>query len=75
MVFSLSGFATAHLSLGRLRECGHSPGAQGSRHLRLPAVREGIGKDGAETRMVNLRCVPEVDLEGLTITRVDGASF
>lgn len=35
---------------------------------------EGVGKDGAETRMINLRCVPEADLEKLTINKWDGAS-
>lgn len=36
---------------------------------------EGIGKDGEETRMVNLRCIPDCDLDALTIKSVDGASF
>lgn len=36
---------------------------------------EGKGPDGKETRMVNLRCVPDCDIEALTIENVDGASF
>lgn len=35
---------------------------------------EGDGPDGP-TRAVNLRCVPEVDLDALKIKKVDGASF
>jgi hypothetical protein len=30
---------------------------------------------GAPIRAVNLRCVPDIDLETLTIQKVDGASF
>ena len=30
---------------------------------------------GAAMRAVNLRCVPDVDLESLAIEKVDGASF
>ncbi|MET0371673.1 MAG: GFA family protein [Sphingobium sp.] len=35
-----------------------------------------IGKspDG-EMRAINLRCVPDIDLDALTINKVDGASF
>lgn len=36
---------------------------------------EGKGPDGAETRAVNLRCVPDCDLDALEIQKVDGASF
>jgi hypothetical protein len=35
----------------------------------------GQGPDGAEMAAVNLRCVPSVDLDGLSIEQVDGASF
>lgn len=35
---------------------------------------EGKGKDG-ETRAVNLRCVPDADLDTLTLQKIDGASF
>jgi hypothetical protein len=35
---------------------------------------EGESK-GVATRAVNLRCVPEADLDALTIQAVDGASF
>lgn len=35
---------------------------------------EGKGKDGVETRMINLRCVPECDIDALKISQVDGAS-
>jgi hypothetical protein len=38
------------------------------------AFAEGVGKDGAETRMINLRCVPDADLGALKIKQVDGAS-
>ena len=30
---------------------------------------------GQQMRAVNLRCVPEIDLEALAIQKVDGASF
>jgi len=36
---------------------------------------EGSGKDGGRMAMVNVRCLPEVDLAALKITPVDGASF
>jgi hypothetical protein len=35
---------------------------------------EGISPDGSETRAVNLRAVPAVDLDALEIQKVDGAS-
>ena len=34
----------------------------------------GIGPDGTEMRAVNLRCVPEADLDALKIQQFDGAS-
>lgn len=34
----------------------------------------GQGQDGKETASINLRCVPEADLDALTLKRVDGAS-
>jgi hypothetical protein len=36
---------------------------------------EGKAPDGSEVRAINLRCVPEIDLDTLTIQKVDGASF
>lgn len=36
---------------------------------------EGKGPDGSDTRAINLRAVPECDLDTLTIQKVDGASF
>lgn len=35
----------------------------------------GTGPDGSKMAAVNLRCVPDVDLDSLTIQKVDGASF
>lgn len=35
----------------------------------------GTGPDGSAAVGVNLRCVPEIDLDALTIQKVDGASF
>src|SRR3546814_10681487 len=35
----------------------------------------GTGPDGSKMAAVNLRCVPEADLDALTIQKVDGASF
>ncbi len=35
----------------------------------------GTGPDGSQMAAVNLRCVPEADLDALTIHKVDGASF
>jgi len=34
----------------------------------------GIGPDGTEMRAINLRCVPDADLESLAIQHFDGAS-
>lgn len=41
----------------------------------VQSFAEGQGKDGSDTRAINLRAVPEVDLTKLTINEVDGASF
>jgi hypothetical protein len=35
---------------------------------------QGKGKDGAAMAMINLRCVPGLDLDALEITHFDGAS-
>ena len=35
----------------------------------------GIAPDGAKMAAVNLRCVPDADLDALQIQKVDGASF
>jgi hypothetical protein len=35
---------------------------------------EGRDKDGNDTRSINLRCVPECDLDALDIQKYDGAS-
>ena len=37
-------------------------------------LARGKGPDGAATAMINLRCVPECDLEALKIKKIDGAS-
>jgi hypothetical protein len=44
------------------KTCGAQPFAEGE-------------SKGAPMRAVNLRCVPDVDLDALTIKKVDGASF
>jgi hypothetical protein len=36
---------------------------------------DGKDKDGAETRAINLRCVPEADLDALELQKFDGASY
>ncbi len=36
---------------------------------------EGKGADGAAMAMVNVRCLPAVDLAGLEVVAVDGASY
>ncbi len=41
----------------------------------IHAFAGGIGPDGNEMRAVNLRCVPEADLDALTIQKFDGASL
>ena len=38
------------------------------------AFAEGQGPDGSPIRAVNLRCVPDCDLDALEIKKVDGAS-
>jgi len=35
----------------------------------------GTGPDGSKMAAVNLRCVPDADLDALRIRKVDGASF
>ena len=39
------------------------------------AFAYGSAPDGTEMRAINMRCVPEVDLDGLTINKVDGAAY
>jgi hypothetical protein len=41
----------------------------------IHAFGGGIGPDGTEMRAVNLRCVPEADLDALKIQKFDGASI
>lgn len=36
---------------------------------------EGTGPDGAEMRAVNLRAVPDCDIDGLELQKVDGKAF
>ncbi len=36
---------------------------------------EGKGRDGKAMTMVNVRCLPEVDLSKLEVMQVDGASY
>jgi hypothetical protein len=40
----------------------------------VQAFAEGVAPDGSETRAVNLRCVPTIDLEALAVQDFDGAS-
>ncbi len=69
--FSLDGedalatytFHTHRLRHRFCRTCGVQPFA------------EGTAPDGAETRAVNLRCVPSIDLDALAVTGVNGADF
>jgi hypothetical protein len=35
----------------------------------------GVGPDGSAMAAINLRCVPEIDLDALQLQQVDGASF
>lgn len=44
------------------RTCGVQPFAEGE-------------SDGAPIRGINLRCVPDIDLDALAIQKVDGASY
>jgi hypothetical protein len=56
-------FNTHRLSHRFCRTCGVQPFA------------EGKGPDGAETRAINLRCVPTVDLDALELTTFNGADI
>lgn len=56
-------FNTDNLSHWFCRTCGIHP------------FGGGIGPDGTEMRAVNLRCVPEADLDALKIQKFDGASL
>ena len=44
-------------------------------HCGIAPFGEGKGRDGAATAAVNLRCLPDLDLDGVTIQKVDGRSF
>lgn len=39
------------------------------------AFGQGEGPDGSKMAAINLRCVPDADLDALSIQKVDGASF
>lgn len=41
----------------------------------VQSYAEGAGPDGTEMRAINLRAVPECDLDALTVQKVDGASY
>jgi len=41
----------------------------------IHAFGGGIGPDGNEMRAINLRCVPDADLDALKIQKFDGASI
>jgi hypothetical protein len=38
-------------------------------------LSQGKGRDGSPMAMINLRCVPEVDLDSIATTHFDGASL
>jgi hypothetical protein len=44
-------------------------------HCGVSPFSEGKSRDGDKTVMVNLRCLPEVNLAALKITSFDGASY
>ena len=56
-------FNTLHLGHKFCKICGTQPFAVGR------------GQDGSDTRAVNVRCVPLVDLEALEIRHVNGAAL
>ncbi|RAK56781.1 GFA family protein [Phenylobacterium deserti] len=56
-------FNTHRLAHMFCRACGVQPFAQGA------------GPDGAATRAVNLRCVPAIDLDALSVQAFDGAEL
>ena len=53
----------------------HAIRHQFCRHCGCAPFAEGTGPGGQPMVEINLRCVPEVDLDRLTITRFDGASL
>jgi len=44
------------------------------RHCGTQPFAEGANPDGTAVRAVNLRCVPSIDLDALTLQRFDGAA-
>jgi len=44
------------------------------RHCGTQPVAYGANPDGSLVRAVNLRCVPDIDLDALTVQKYDGAS-
>jgi hypothetical protein len=44
-------------------------------HCGVSPFSEGSNRNGDKTVMVNLRCLPEVDLAALKVTPFDGASY
>ena len=55
-------FNTHHIRHRFCPTCGTQPFGEGQRH-------------GEDMRAINLRCVPEIDIDELEIQKVDGASF
>jgi hypothetical protein len=47
----------------------------GSNLCGAQAFAQGAGPGGSAMQAVNLRCVPDIDLDALAIDKIDGASF
>jgi hypothetical protein len=41
----------------------------------VQAFAEGVSPDGTETRAINLRAIPDVDLDALKVQKIDGAAL
>lgn len=44
-------------------------------HCGIAPYSEGTGPDGIAMAAVNVRCLPEVGLDSVTVKKIDGASF
>lgn len=53
----------------------HAIGHQFCPTCGVEAFARGEGPDGAKMAAINLRCVPDADLDALTVKKIDGASF
>jgi hypothetical protein len=67
--------ATPEADLGTYQFNKHAIDHHFCTHCGISPFSEGVDREGNKTVMVNLRCLPDVDLAALKVTAFDGASY